>query len=138
MNSDRVRGSGNGSDAISTNRPRNSGRRKIAWRQSQKPPRPGMLRSVTTTSKDPALSSSNPATPLAAVVTRQPRRVSERANASRIAALSSTIKTEYITELAMKDVGVLGYNECRSGVKGAQVLQGRSRLAQPSLGISAP
>src|SRR6266550_8482474 len=97
-----------------------------------------MLRSVITMSKDRSFNACNPSTPLAAVVTRQPRRVSDRANASRIAALSSTIKTEYITELAMKDVGVLGYNECRSGVKGAQVLQGRSRLAQRSLGISAP
>src|SRR3989442_4583969 len=94
-----------------------------------------MLRSVITMSKDRSCNACNPSTPLAAVVTRQPRRVSERANASRIAALSSTIKTEYITELVMKDAGVLGYNKCRSGVKRAQVLQGRSRSAQRVYGL---
>src|SRR5438093_4257336 len=89
-----------------------------------------MLRSVMTTSKDRCLNVSNAATPLTAVVTRQPRRVNERASASRIAALSSTIKMEYIAEPVMPCVRVARYNECRYCVTRWQVLQGRSRSAR--------
>ena len=53
-----------------------------------------MFRSVTTTSYDCRRSAVSASAASAAVVTAQPRRASDRAIASRIAALSSTISTE--------------------------------------------
>ena len=63
------------------------------------------------------------------MLTRQPRRVNERASASRIATLSSTIKTECIAEPVMRCARVLRYYQCRSDVRRWQVLQRRSRTA---------
>jgi len=91
---DMLRGSGNGSEAMITKRPRSSARSATACRQSHNPPRSGMFKSVMTTSNGCFRRASNASTPLTAVVTLQPRRVRERAMASRIAALSSTINTE--------------------------------------------
>src|SRR5437773_2089069 len=122
--SDMVSGSGRGSEAMSTKRPRNSGRNTRACRQSHSPPRSGMLRSLMMTSNDCARSASNAVTPLTAVATWQPRRVNERAMASRIAALSSTIKTEKFTGPSMRCR--LTHLDSRSDVIVVQVSQRRS------------
>ena len=55
-----------------------------------------MFRSVTTTSYDCRRSDASASAASAAVVTAQPRRVNDRAIASRIAGLSSTISTEHV------------------------------------------
>ena len=91
-----ARGSGSGSDAMSTKRPRSSGRNTTAWRHSHSPPRSGMFKSVTMTSNDCRRSDASASAASATVVTAQPRRANERAIASRIAGLSSTISADHL------------------------------------------